>query len=64
MIKEKYKQLCLARRFGGINTIEYTQTLYAMLKKPTVQIAHLFFADTQAKAEKTNVLFCCQTYIN
>ena len=24
---EKYKQLCLARRFGGINTIEFTQPL-------------------------------------
>jgi len=31
MIKEKYKQLCLARRFGGINTIEYTQTLPASI---------------------------------
>jgi hypothetical protein len=64
MIKEKYKQLFLARRFTGINTREYTQTLYAMLKKPTTQIAHLFFADTQAKAEKTKELFCCQTHIN
>jgi len=27
MIKEKYKQLCLARQFGGINTIEFTQSL-------------------------------------
>jgi len=33
MIKEKYKQLCLARQFGGINTIEFTQTLWARLKE-------------------------------
>jgi len=26
--------------------------LYAMLKKPTAQIAHLVFADTQATAKK------------
>jgi len=32
MIKEKYKQLCLARQFGGINTIEFTQSLYAIQK--------------------------------
>jgi hypothetical protein len=30
MIKEKYKQLCLVHRFGGINTTEYTQTLCAI----------------------------------
>jgi len=30
MIKEKYKQLCLALRFGGINTIEHTLTLDAI----------------------------------
>ncbi len=29
MIKEKYEQLCIAQQFGGINTIEYTQTLGA-----------------------------------
>jgi len=28
-----------------------------MLKKPTAQIAHLFFADTQANAEKPKELF-------
>ncbi len=27
VIKEKYTQLCLARRFGGINTIGFTHTL-------------------------------------
>ena len=27
MIKEKFKQLRLAHSFGGINTIEYTQSL-------------------------------------
>ena len=27
MIKEKYILLCLARRFGGINTIGFTHTL-------------------------------------
>jgi len=32
MIKEKYKQLCLARQFGGINTIEFTQSLPPSLK--------------------------------
>ncbi|NOX65218.1 MAG: hypothetical protein GXO85_05310 [Chlorobi bacterium] len=32
MIKEKYKQLCLARQFGVINTIEFTQPLYAIQK--------------------------------
>jgi hypothetical protein len=35
-------------------------TLYAMLKKPTAQIAHLFFADTQANAEKTKRAIFCQ----
>ena len=30
----------------------HSQTLYAMLKKPTAQIAHLVFADTQANSEK------------
>ena len=35
----------------------YIQTLYAMLKKPTAQIAHLIFADTQANAEKPKELF-------
>ncbi len=29
MIKEKYIQLCLAHQFGGINTIEVTQSLGA-----------------------------------
>jgi len=32
MIKEKYKQLCLALQFGGVNTIEFTQTL-ALIQK-------------------------------
>ena len=27
MIQEKYIQLCIAHQFGGINTIEFTQTL-------------------------------------
>ncbi|KAF5036199.1 hypothetical protein DSECCO2_577520 [anaerobic digester metagenome] len=31
-----------------------------MLKKPTAQIAHLVFADTQANAEKLKELFFCQ----
>jgi hypothetical protein len=31
-----------------------------MLKKPTAQIAHLVFADTQANAEKPKELFFCQ----
>ena len=34
--------------------------LYAMLKKPTAQIAHLVFADTQANTEKLKELFFCQ----
>jgi len=33
MIKEKYKQLCLYRQFGGIYTIEYTQSLGVMREK-------------------------------
>ncbi|MFD0836697.1 hypothetical protein ACFQ0I_13040 [Mariniflexile aquimaris] len=37
--------------------VPYTSTFYAMLKKPTAQIAHLVFADTQANAEKPNELF-------
>jgi len=37
--------------------VDYTRTLYAMLKKPTAQIAHLVFAYTQAKAEKPKELF-------
>jgi hypothetical protein len=31
-----------------------------MLKKPTAQIAHLVFADTQANAEKTKRAIFCQ----
>jgi hypothetical protein len=31
-----------------------------MLKKPTAQIAHLVFANTQAKAEKTKRAIFCQ----
>jgi hypothetical protein len=31
--------------------------LYAMLKKPTAQIAHLVFANTQANAKKPKELF-------
>ncbi len=34
--------------------------LYAMLKKPTAQIAHLVFADTQANVENPKELFYCQ----
>jgi hypothetical protein len=33
MIKEKYTPLCLALQFGGINTIEFTQSLCAILPK-------------------------------
>jgi len=29
MINEKYKQLCLALQFGGINTIGFIQSLVA-----------------------------------
>ncbi len=36
MIKEKYIQLCLARQFGEINTIEFTQSLAPSIEK-TVQ---------------------------
>ncbi len=67
MIKEKYKQLCLARQFDGINTIEFIQALAARLKDRIMkeilsaykrgiarpQIAHLVFADTQANPGKT-----------
>ena len=35
----------------------HIQPLYAMLKKPTAQIAHLVFADTRANAEKPKELF-------
>jgi hypothetical protein len=38
MIKEKYKQLCLAHRFGGISTIRYTHTLAPIFKKMSSQI--------------------------
>ncbi len=31
MIKEKYIQLCLARQFRGINTIEFIQSLVPIL---------------------------------
>jgi len=40
MIKEKYKQLCLARQFGGINTIEFTQSL-AVIHHITFQTIYL-----------------------
>jgi hypothetical protein len=33
------------------------EPLYAMLKKPTAQIAHLVFANTLAQAEKPKELF-------
>jgi len=36
------------------------QTLYAMLKKPTAQTAHLVFADTLANAGKTKRDIYCQ----
>ena len=39
MIKEKYTQLCLAHRFGGINTIEFTQTLGHIQKDRCSMIA-------------------------
>ena len=39
------------------------QTLYAMLKKPTAQTAHLVFADTLANAGKTKRDIYCQRYI-
>jgi hypothetical protein len=38
----------------------FSWTLYAMLKKPTAQIAHLVFANAQAKAEKTKRAILCQ----
>jgi len=34
--------------------------LYAMLKKPTAQTAHLVFADTKANARKTKRAVFCQ----
>jgi transposase len=37
-----------------------SKAMYAMLKKPTAQIAHLVFADTQANAEKTKRAIFCQ----
>ena len=51
MVKDKYIQLCLAHQFGGINTIEFIQTLYAIKKKkspPHVQ-AHLALRASVAK---------------
>ena len=36
--------------------VQHINKLYAMLKKPTAQIAHLVFADTQANAEKPKEL--------
>jgi hypothetical protein len=49
----------LSRDINDINAtgVAFTHTLYAMLKKPTAQIAHLVFADTQANAEKPKELF-------
>jgi hypothetical protein len=52
------KNSCLA---DGKSTLRHIHgPLYAMLKKPTAQIAHLVFADTQANAEKPKELFFCQ----
>jgi len=45
---------------GNIRHTAYSQSLYAMLKEPTAQTAHLVFADTQANAEKTKELYFCQ----
>ena len=41
MINEKHIQLCLAHQFGGINTIEFTQSLYAIRKKEHMNIETL-----------------------
>jgi len=52
MLKGKYTQLRLAPRFGGINTIEFTQSLCFMLKsRPHIQ-AHLVLPTLKANAEK------------
>ena len=32
IVKEIYKQLFIYRQFGGIRTMEYTRTLYAIQK--------------------------------
>ena len=40
MLKEKYKQLCLYTRFGGIRTIVYTQTLSRHSKGLSAQTAY------------------------
>jgi hypothetical protein len=38
------------------------QLLYAMLKKPTAQMAHLVFADPQAKRKKPKEpIFCTRS---
>ena len=41
MIKEKYKQLCIAHQFGGINTIEYTQTMCSIYREGVQQWKNL-----------------------
>jgi hypothetical protein len=52
------KGLFLNEKLVRVNPLLFLyKTLYAMLKKPTAQIAHLVFADTQANAEKPKELF-------
>lgn len=59
MIKEKYKQLCLALQFGGINTIEYTKTLYTiknnkgLVMKQIVIVLIILFISTQVTAQSS-----------
>jgi len=53
--------IVVTRQVSALNpALRIPPPLYAMLKKPTAQIAHLVFADTQATAKKTKRAIFCQ----
>jgi hypothetical protein len=52
----------LSRKLGGyeLPAISKQQNVFGQCKKPTAQMAHLVFADTQPNAEKTKRAIFCQ----
>jgi hypothetical protein len=47
-----------------MRTSTFSPTLCFIRKKPTAQIAHLVFANTQANPKKPKELFFCQCTLN
>ena len=53
MIKEKYKQLCLHRLFGGVSVIEIHLRYLQAEKKIHRTVKHIYFLPTlKANAQK------------